>query len=170
MTCCGRKRSANARAAAAFESFYFDHEAELYGYLARRLDATTAEAVAVECFTLAWAGFATRDHSVHAQTWLFGLALERMRMRRHDELEHLHRLARTDLDRKDLSDGAQVAGALAQLDADDRDMLTLHVWAGVSHETVASLIGLPAGIVERRVTGAYEFVQSRAAGPDGLGP
>lgn len=163
MTCCGRKRSANARGATAFESFYTDHEAELYAYLARRLDVATAEAVVAECFALAWAGFSTRDRSVCTNTWLFGLALERLRARRDDELAYLDRIATIDVDLGHRDECAHVAAALAQLDAVDRDMLTLHVWAGVSHESVASLLGLPTGLVERRVSGAYEFVQARAA-------
>jgi DNA-directed RNA polymerase specialized sigma24 family protein len=164
MVCCGRERSANARGASAFESFYLDHEDQLYEYVARRLDARMAEAVVAECFALAWAEFATLDSSVCARTWLFGLALERLRTRRHDELEHLHSIARRGL--SVASDAAaRVASALVQLDAVDRDMLTLHLWAGVSHDTVASLVGVPVAIVERRVTGAYEFVQRRATGP-----
>jgi RNA polymerase sigma-70 factor (ECF subfamily) len=160
MAGCGRKRSA-----AAFETFYVDHEAELYRYLARRLDAHAAEAVVAECFALAWDGFATRDRSIGGRAWLFGFALERLRSRRRDELAHLDRIARSDVELVADSACAQVAAALAQLDAVDRDMLTLHVWAGVSHDTVAWLTGLPAVIVERRVAGAYDFVQSRAA-PD----
>jgi DNA-directed RNA polymerase specialized sigma24 family protein len=166
MAGCERKRRADATTqssnAVAFEQLYVDHEPDLYGYLARRLEPSVAEDTVAEVFALAWQRFSARDPATSARTWLLGLALERLETRRDDELACLEHLASGRFTPAAASSCPHVADALAELDAIDRDMLTLHVWADVSHESVAVLTGLSAEIVHRRIAGAYSFVRDRA--------
>ncbi len=167
MACCRFGHRAWARRAAAatstaFERVYLDHQDALFDYLARRLDATTAERAAAEVLARAWHDFATRDRSVDDRAWIFGLALEHLELHRAAELAHLEHLSAPRNDSASNAHRRGVARALAELDPLDRDMLTLHVWAGVEHETVAGLTGIPAVTARRRIDQAYAFVQRRS--------
>ncbi len=140
MACCrrghrARVRRANAATSDAFEQLYIEHEAALYDYLVRRLDASTAEGAVAAVLASAWQQFGTRDLDLGVRTWLLGLTLAHLENHRVAELAHLKRLS---VDHHD----HDVARALAELDPLDRDMLTLHVWAGVEHESVAVITGL----------------------------
>lgn len=167
MACCrfarrARERRATAAMSTEFERVYVDNQDALFDYLARRLDASTAERAAAEVLARAWQAFATRDRSVDEHTWIFGLALEHLERHRAAELAHLEHLAARPGDPASNPHRRRVARALAELDPLDRDMLTLHVWAGVEHETVAGLTGVPAVTVRRRIDQAYAFVQRRS--------
>jgi RNA polymerase sigma-70 factor (ECF subfamily) len=149
----------DANTAAAFERLFAEHESELYGYLVRRLDSATAERAVADVFAAAWWGFCHRDPVPCPRTWLYGLAIERVRAHRRIEIAQLALLAR----RRARSPGVPaVARALADLDPLDRDMLTLHVWAGVEHESVAELVGLPVAAARRRIARAHAAVERAA--------
>jgi DNA-directed RNA polymerase specialized sigma24 family protein len=154
-----RRTSANS---AAFERIYVEHEHALFGYLVRRFDRATAEIAVAEVLARAWQDFATRDTTVDERVWIFGLALEHLEQHRAAELAHLEDLAVRP--NAPISSGQRrhVARALADLDPLDRDLLTLHVWAGVEHESLGELTGLPAATARRRVDRAHAFVRRRA--------
>ena len=160
MACCRgghrpRVRRGDTATSAAFEQLYAEHERELYEYLARRLDAPTAEGAVAEVLARAWQQFGTRHRDLDVRTWLLGLALEQLEHHRVAELAHLRRISVSH-------QGHDVARALAELDPLDRDMLTLHVWAGVEHESVAAMTGLSPAATRRRIDQAYAFVERRA--------
>jgi RNA polymerase sigma-70 factor, ECF subfamily len=160
MACCrlghrARLQRTDGPTSAAFEQLYAEHEGELYDYLARRLDAPTAESSVAEVLARAWEQFATRDRDLDERTWLLGLVLSHLEQHRVAELAHLSRLSVSH-------QGHEVARALAELDPLDRDILTLHVWAGVEHESVAAMTGLSPAATRRRIDQAYAFVEHRA--------
>jgi RNA polymerase sigma-70 factor (ECF subfamily) len=164
MACGGRKARAGARvrggrSARAFEQLYLENEPLLYRYLARRLDPDAAEQTVAEVFALAWQRLPARDPAITVRTWLLGLAVERLATRRADELAWLRQLANPSIAAVTPCSHPHVAHALAQLDPIDRDMVTLHVWAGVSRETVALLTGVPAESVHGRIDRAHSFVR-----------
>lgn len=145
--------------AAAFERLFAAHEEEVYDYLARRLDPVAAERVAAEVFAAAWLRFCHRDPAGSPRTWLFGIAMERVGVHRGLETAQLDRLARQRVPPRGMT---AVARALADLDPLDRDMLTLHVWAGVEHESVAELVGLPVAATRHRIARAHAVVERAA--------
>ena len=49
------------------------------------------------------------------------------------------------------SDLGRLAGALADLKPDDRDVLLLIAWAELSYEQVAQALGIPVGTVRSRL-------------------
>lgn len=160
MACCrlghrARRQRADTATSVAFERLYVEHERELYDYLARRLDAPAAEGAVAEVLALAWQRFGTRDRDLDVRTWLLGLALAHLGQHRVAEVAHLKRLSVSH-------HGHEVARALAELDPLDRDMLTLHVWAGVAHESVAAITGLSPAATRRRIDQAYAFVERRS--------
>jgi len=148
--------------AAVFEVVYVEHEVEVYRYLARRLDAATAEEAAVEVFAAAWAEYAkdpSRDGS-DVRRWLLGHAVAAVGRRRCAELGHLRHLASNGFSSD--SGCRHVARALVDLDPVDRDLLSLHVWAGVSHGCAGELVGVHPASARRRIDDAYDFVRRRA--------
>lgn len=152
---CRRPRRIDPRNAVAFEQLYLDNEAALFDYLARRLGPGGAEDAVAETFAAAWQCFAHLEASMKVRTWLMGFAIERLRARRDDELAYL------DCAHAGAS-APRVARALAELEAIDRDMLTLRVWAELSDECIAQLTGLPSDLVGQRVRAALQFVRRRA--------
>jgi RNA polymerase sigma-70 factor (ECF subfamily) len=160
MAGCRWRDRGSGRRATAFEAVYVEHEAEVYRYLARRLDAETAEEAAAEVFATAWDDY--RQDRVPGETgrWLLGLAVAAVGRRRLSELRHLCHLATAS---RSLGSGCgRVARALADLDPVDRDLLSLHVWAGVSHSGAGELVGIPPASARRRIDQAYDFVRRRA--------
>jgi DNA-directed RNA polymerase specialized sigma24 family protein len=160
MACYRRRHRARLRRTHAgdsveFERLYLEHERELYDYLARRLDAATAESAAAEVFARAWQQYPTRATELDDRSWLLGIALAHLERHRGAEVKQLEHLSRSH-------PGHDVARALAELDPLDRDMLTLHVWLGVEHDSVAVMTGLPAATARRRIEQAYAFVERRA--------
>jgi hypothetical protein len=57
----------------------------------------------------------------------------------------------------------RIAGALAALNAEQRDVLLLHAWAGLSHEEIAAALGIANGTARSRLS------RARAALRAGLG-
>lgn len=146
-----------------FEQLFVAHEHELYDYAARRLDAATAEQVVADVFATAWARFRRWGPTRCERTWLFGEAVDRIARHRSIEDAHLARLAQSGATHDDVR---AVARALAHLDPVDRDLLTLHVWAGVTHESAAVAVGVPTATARRRIDRARAFV-TRAVEVDG---
>jgi RNA polymerase sigma-70 factor (ECF subfamily) len=169
-SCCWCSRKARARAASRFEVLYLDHEAELFRYVARRVGPATAETALAEVFALAWQRFAERDGGVTPRNWLIAIAIEQLRRGSDAELDHLRRFATTGIDplasgstslRADELLAPVVAGALAELSGADRDVLTLHLWVGMSPESIAEVLGLEACRVAARLDRAGRFVRGR---------
>lgn len=160
--CLRRDRRLSGPQAAAFEIVYVEHEGDVYRYLARRLDGSTAEEAAVEVFAAAWGEFAEEQkrEGNDVRRWLLGLAVAAVGRRRCAELGHLRRLASSEPSSG--PDCGQVAGALVDLDPVDRDLLSLHVWAGVPHDCAGELVGVHPATARRRIEDAYDFVRRRA--------
>jgi RNA polymerase sigma-70 factor (ECF subfamily) len=167
---CWRARKARDRAAGRFEALYLTHEAEMFRYLARRVGVSSAEAVLAEVFAVAWQRFVDRDRAVPVRDWLLGIAIEQLQRCEEVERGHLLRFAATGVDplagptRRDRPhDGFApvVARALAELTSTDRDVLTLHLWTGISHEGIAEVLGIEPRGVAARIERAGRFVRGR---------
>ena len=74
-----------------------------------------------------------------------------------DEVERT--LARADA----AADAARVAGALARLDDDQRDVLLLHAWGELSNQEIAHALSVPAGTVRSRLARARATLQRALA-------
>jgi DNA-directed RNA polymerase specialized sigma24 family protein len=92
--------------------------------------------------------------------WLLGLAVAAVGRRRRAEVRHLCHLASSGTSS---SSGCEhVARALVELDPVDRDLLSLYVWAGMSHRCAGELVGVHPASARRRIDHAYDFVRRRA--------
>ncbi len=151
----------------AFVALFERHFAVVYGYLARRVGPLLGEELASETFTLAFAKRARyRPETPDARPWLFGIAVNLLRMQRRKERRELRAFARTGVDpvagpADELLDGMarsadarELARALARLSAKDREILLLFFWADLTYEEIAAALAIPVGTVRSRLNRA----------------
>lgn len=69
-----------------------------------------------------------------------------------------------------LADRDELASALAQLPDDQRTVIVLHYYVGLSHYEVAQAIGKPVGTVKSRLSRALAYMQAAMAAEARLAP
>jgi len=163
-----------------FALLFRRHASGLGRYAARRLGPGPAEDIVAETFL---AAFRHRDRydvtRSDARPWLHGIAGNLIRRHYRDEVRQLRALARTGhdpvaesfTDRSDArlsADAARraVAAALAALDSDQRDVVLLIAWAGLTYDQVAEALGVPEGTVRSRMNRARTRLRAALGGSD----
>jgi len=154
-----------------FGAIFDRHFRSIHRYLARRVGNVRAEDLASHTFTVAFERRGSfRGAELDARPWLFGIATNLLRNERRAEQRLLETLARLQAEpdpgppggqESDLDIDCALAAALAELDAEQRDVLLLHAWAGLSYEETAAALGLPIGTVRSRLARARAHVRAR---------
>lgn len=144
---------------------YFD---EIHRYLRRRFPEA-AEELAADVFLAAFdARGRYRPEYVTARPWLYGIASRLLSKRHRQERRSLRAHARSGgrrepsatesadaVDRLDAERrSAELAGALAELRATERDVLLLFALGGLSYEEIAAALSVPVGTVRSRLARA----------------
>jgi RNA polymerase sigma factor (sigma-70 family) len=155
--------------AAVFDRHYW----HIYAYAARRLGRDVAEDVASETFLVAFdrrAGYDTAR--VDARPWLYGIASNVIARHGRAESRRYKMLARAGADR--VVDGhdevvagridalavrGRLARALARLPQQDRDVLLLVAWAGLSQQEAAVALDIPPGTARSRLHRARQAMR-----------
>jgi len=153
-----------------FSTVFDRHFAAIHRYLARRVGAERSDDLASQTFVVAFERRARFDIDVDsARPWLFGIATNLMRSEARSERRLLAAVARLDvasagdlqeevertLARVDASRQVdRLAGVLADLDSDQRDVLLLHAWGDLSYEEIARALSIPVGTVRSRLSRA----------------
>jgi RNA polymerase sigma-70 factor, ECF subfamily len=133
-----------------FTAIYDTHHGQVYGYAVDRAGARWADEIVSETFLVAWRRFAEVPEP--ALPWLLGvarnLAREQFRLSARDQSIEADLSARFAAGESTSADPADVVTerdtvltALAALSQDDRELLTLVLWHGVSPREAASVIG-----------------------------
>jgi RNA polymerase sigma-70 factor (ECF subfamily) len=170
-----------------FGELFERYAGQLYDYTARRVGRSAAEDLVAETFLAAFASRERYDPGVpSARPWLFGILTNLLRGRRRSEVREWRALARAGSDplgaagqtgepatdassRLDAQAAVRsIAGALASMPAAQRDLLLLHVWAGMDYPELATALGLPPGTVRSRLHRAK--ARLRHAVPDRYAP
>jgi RNA polymerase sigma factor (sigma-70 family) len=166
--------AASVHEPAAFAEIYGRHADDVHRYLRRRLGSDVADDLTADTFVAAFRARARFDHGVaSARPWLFGIASNLAAKHRRSEVRGLRAYARTGVDpvTTTWSDGAddrvsaqamnrELATALAQLSAGERDVLLLVAWADLSYAEVAAALRLPVGTVRSRLNRARRKVRT----------
>ena len=153
-----------------FTAVYDRYFRDIYRYVAGRLDVQAADDVAAETFLVA---FGRRDRFDPARgglrPWLFGIATNLVARHRRAEARHLRALAEAGGTNPRPADShearvvaavaaqrqqPQLARALAQLTAGERDVVLLVALSQLSHEEVAQALGISYGTVGSRLSRA----------------
>jgi RNA polymerase sigma-70 factor, ECF subfamily len=163
----------------AFSVIFDRHFAAVQRYLARRVGKARADDLAAQTFVVAFERRRVFDReATSARPWLFGIANNLMRNEVRAERRLLRALARLDAaSAEDLADEAEralsradaasalaeIAGALAALDDDQRDVLLLYAWGELTYEEIAQALAIPTGTVRSRLSRARSTLQTALA-------
>lgn len=158
-----------------FTALFDEHYPAIHAYLRRRV-GDAADDLAAETFVRA---LETRDRFApergNVRAWLFGIAGKLLHHHWRRERRQLRAYARTGVDPLDAPDYAgaaderldaqrqarAIADALASLSARERDVLTLHAWAELSHAEIAAALGIKEGTVRSRLHRARTRMRER---------
>jgi RNA polymerase sigma factor (sigma-70 family) len=161
--------------AQAFSTIVDRHFAVIHRYLARRIGGDRADDLAAQAFAVAFRRRGDFDAGAEsARPWLFGIATNVLRNDLRAERRMLAAIARLDRGGEDdlaeeversvaraqaASEVAQIAGAIAALDPDQRDVLLLHAWGELSQGEIAAALAIPVGTVYSRLSRARASLQ-----------
>ena len=149
-----------------FAAIFDRHVADVHRFLARRLGADGADALAGECFRIAFERRITyRLDRPDALPWLYGIAHNVLRQHRRDESRRCVATRRAEEavaadapphDRLAASVDAEAAwpevqAALLSMRAEERDVILLVAWEDLSYLEVAEALGVPVGTVRSRL-------------------
>lgn len=148
-----------------FEAIFDRHAASIYRYLRRRVGDQLAEELTAETFTRALRARGRFDiASASALPWLYGIAVNLIRMHARTERrrQRAYRLLTQTLfqpastseieDRLDAQAlGPALSAALKTLAHDQREVLLLHAWAGLSPAEIAQALSISGATVRKRL-------------------
>jgi RNA polymerase sigma factor (sigma-70 family) len=150
---------------ARFRRLFDDTERDLLSYAVRRVQRPEDAAdIVAETFLVAWRRLDDVPQGAEARLWLYGVARRQLANQRRGQLRRSQLVDRL---RAELP-GALVAGAgagagnederaadvraaLARLGAEDRELLMLSSWEGLSPGEIAKVLELPAVTLRSRL-------------------
>ena len=152
----------------AFTAVFDRHFVAVHRYVHRRAGRDIADELAGETFRVAFEARARWSQTTpDARPWLLGIATNLLRRHRRTEERRLRALARRGVDGWATLDEASVAervdarrsraalaGALAALSPDERDVVLLVALGELSYDDAALALGIPAGTVASRLNRA----------------
>jgi len=162
-----------------FETVFRAHFGPVYRFIARRVGTAMAEDLAAEVFATAYRRRATyRPERASPRAWLYGIAANVAREHWRDEQHLLELDARVARDPRgplpaahfaDAADerviaaalAPRIAGALAALSREQREVLLLHAWADLSHEEIATALGIAPGTARSRLSRARRALRAQ---------
>jgi RNA polymerase sigma-70 factor (ECF subfamily) len=162
-----------------FAAVFDRHASEIHRYVAARLGPDAADDVTAETFLTAFRKRASYDWDrAEARPWLYGIATNLIGEHRRAERRRLRVLARVpapgppesfeDATASRLAAEAlrpRLAGALARLSPDERDLLLLVAWTDLSYAGVAQALDIAPGTVASRLHRVRKKIRN-AAGPE----
>ncbi|NJP98519.1 sigma-70 family RNA polymerase sigma factor [Nonomuraea sp. FMUSA5-5] len=167
-----------------FGEIYDRYVAEIHAYLGRRLDQQAADDLASEVFLAAFRKRKSFDpERGEVRPWLYGIATNLIALHRRAEVRKLAALRRSSaagerpehgheervISRVDAaSEQARLAAELEALPAGDRDVLLLSALGGLSHDEVATALGIPYGTVGSRLSRVRRKLRAALGGVNPL--
>ncbi|GAA4702816.1 RNA polymerase sigma factor [Phytohabitans rumicis] len=150
-----------------FEALFDRYYPEIHRYARGRLGAAAADDVASETFLIGFRGrrdFDGGPSGGHVRAWLYGIATNLIRRHHRDEERRFNAMVRVPADPVDAGHDERVvvrlsaerirgelAAALAELPARDRDVLLLMALGGLDHHEIAAALDIPYGTVCSRL-------------------
>jgi RNA polymerase sigma factor (sigma-70 family) len=156
----------------SFDEVFAAEFEPLHGYISRRLGGSASDDLTAETFAVAYRRWEDLDPTRPVRPWLYGIASNLMRHQWRKERRMLRAYARsrvdpvlaeeeTSLDRLDgKAERFALSAALAELRREEREVLLLHAWAGLSDAEIADALALPAGTVKSRLSRARDHMRN----------
>jgi RNA polymerase sigma factor (sigma-70 family) len=159
-----------------FRRLFDDVERDLLSYAVRRVQRPEDAAdVVAETFLVAWRRLDDVPPGAEARLWLYGVARRQLANQRRGQLRRsqlVDRL-RAELPGALAAAGgapederaADVRGALARLGDEDRELLMLSSWEGLSPGEIATVLQLPAVTLRSRLHRARKRLRAELTRP-----
>lgn len=156
----------------AFGVIFERHFGAIHNYLRRRLDRQLADELASQTFLVAFRRRAHFDQRrPESRPWLFGIATNLARNHRRRETRELRAIAEMTPDPLVGIEGVEsridaerlrglLAHALAELPAEQADVLLLFAWAELDQSEIADALAIPVGTVKSRLSRARGRVRA----------
>ncbi|MFT3875062.1 MAG: sigma-70 family RNA polymerase sigma factor [Propioniciclava sp.] len=154
---------------ADFRALYERTSPRVYGYVRRRCPESDCDDVVADAYLTAWRHFGRLpDDPV---PWLIGAARNALanhrrstarQVRVSDELRAIDAVARADCADKAVA-RTDLLNALAQLSEDDREILLLAGWDGLTSHGIATVLGISAVTARARLSRARRRLQRHYA-------
>jgi RNA polymerase sigma-70 factor, ECF subfamily len=162
---------------AAFADLYDAIAPMVFGAVTRVLrDPAMSEEVTQEVFVELWTTAARFDGTrASVSTWAITIARRRAIDRVRKEQSQRNRIVELAQRREDIEpltddlvvssiEAERVSRALAELPADQRQIIELAFITGLSHSAIADQLGLPLGTVKGRVRGGLQRLSGKLGG------
>ncbi len=162
----------------AFGVVFERHFSSILRYLRRRLGDQPAEEAAAQTFFVAFDQRERFDRGrADARPWLFGIATNVARHHRRGEVRELRAIAALGTEATTADDRterkvdaerlrAPLARCLAELPAEEADVLYLLVWAELDQPEIAAALEIPLGTVKSRLSRARRRLRTALDLPD----
>jgi len=166
--------------AGEFEDAFRENFDRVYQFIARRVGIALAEDLASEVFATAYRRRTAYQPDLGSvRSWLYGIASNVLRRHWRDEQQLLELDARaasgwlvSSHGLPPFSDAAderviagtlapRIAGALAALNGEQRDVLLLYAWAELSHTEIAAALGIAQGTARSRLSRARAALRAQ---------
>lgn len=154
----------------AFEKLYRAYAPRLFRYLFSMTgDASTSEELTNDVMIAAWKGAPNFRGESRVSTWLFGIAHHKAL----NELRKKHPVTVEDEEASQMADSAEspeqvvqrhgleqtVRGALQELSPDQREVVELTFYHGLSYQEIAEIVQSPVNTVKTRMFYAKKKLQ-----------
>ena len=141
-----------------FRTLYTSTFSDIYAYATRALapDLSEIDDVVAEVYLVVWRRIDELPQSPQDRLWLFGVArnvvrnTRRSANRRHLLFDRIHRQPRLPVGSSEPSD-VDVMDALRRLSPNEREVMQLMVWDGLSAAETAEVIGCSINVVQVRL-------------------
>ncbi|GAA3465177.1 MULTISPECIES: RNA polymerase sigma factor [Saccharothrix] len=162
----------------ALASWYDAHARPLHHYLARRAGTQVADDLVADVFLVAWERRASFDPGrAGPRAWLYGIATNLLLRHRRTEETRLRAWARDGARRSTQDEVAhratesvdadvrvrRMAEAISGLRAEERDVLLLVAWAGLTTAEISEALGVREQTVRTRLHRARTKLRTKEA-------
>jgi RNA polymerase sigma factor (sigma-70 family) len=150
----------------AFAVIFERHFSSIHGYLRRRFDRELAKDLTAQTFFVAFDRRSRFDpQRADARPWLFGIAINVAHSHRRVERAELRAIATSTPELGVWIEGVEarvdaermrglLAQSLADLPAEEADVVCLLVWAELNQAEIADALAIPLGTVKSRLSRA----------------
>ena len=136
----------------AFGELFERYRQRIYGFFRRRLGhAARAEELAQEAFVAVIRGAKKWEQRAAFRTWLYGIAMNLLMAERRKAGREEADPPDTPAPAGDADAALAVRQAIAQLDAEQREVLLLREYEQLSYEEIAGLVAVPVNTVRSRL-------------------
>ncbi len=168
----GTAVDASTDPAIRFDQLFDDHYRAVYRYCVRRVGITDAEDATADVFAVAWRRLDEMPEAASTRAWLFGVAYRVVGNQYRTRLRSMRLVARL---------GSMTVGApgpqgpdadhqiealyraLNSLSQDDRELIRLSSWDGLTRGEIAMVLGIKENAVDQRLHRARARLKSRMA-------